>query len=74
MSPIKSDRVFGPRAVETTSVAVVTALVAVLAWHQTDLTGVRALTNTTIAALVTAVSMTLVYTLIRALDPHWYRP
>lgn len=74
MSPIKSDRVFGPRAVETTSVAVVTALVAVLAWHQTDLTGVQALTNTTIAALVTAVSMTLVYTLIRALDPHWYRP
>ena len=74
MSQTKSDRVFGPRAVEATSVAVVTALVAVLAWHQTDLTGVQALTNAAIAALVTAVSMTLVYTLIRALDPHWYRP
>jgi len=74
MSQAESDRVFGPRTVEATSVAVVTALAAVLAWHQTDLTGVRALTNAAIAALVTAVSMTLVYSLIRALDPHWYRP
>jgi hypothetical protein len=74
MSQTGSDRVLGARAIEATSVAVVTTLAAVLAWHQTDLTGVQALTNAAIAALVTAVSMTLIYSLIRALDPHWHRP
>jgi len=74
MSQTESDRLFGARAIEATSVAVVTTLMAVLAWHQSDLTGVQALTNAAVAALVTAVSMTLVYSLLRALDPHWYRP
>jgi hypothetical protein len=74
MSQTENDRVFGARGIEVTSIAIVTTLMATLAWHWTDLTGVQALTNAAIAALVTAVSMTVMYSLIRAVDPHWYRP
>lgn len=74
MSQTENDRVFGAWGIEVTTVAIVTTLMATLAWYRTDLTGVQALTNSAIAALVTAVSMTVMFSLIRAIDPHWYRP
>lgn len=45
-------------------------MVTVLVWHQTDPTGVWALSNVAIVAPVTVVSTTLTYPLFRALDPH----
>ncbi|TSD15824.1 hypothetical protein DP107_01180 [Haloglomus irregulare] len=57
---------------EIVSIAVIGITVAVLAWYQTNMTGIRRLTDAVIVLLVSIGCATAVTVVLKGLNPTWY--
>jgi hypothetical protein len=57
---------------EIVSITVIGITVAVLAWYQTNMTGIQRLTNAVIVLLVSIGCATAVTVVLKKLNPTWY--
>jgi len=58
---------------ELVSITVIGITAAVLAWYQTNLTGVQRLTTAVLTLLVSMSCATAVTVVLKRWNPHWYR-
>jgi hypothetical protein len=59
---------------EIVSITVIGITVTVLAWYQTDMTGIQRLTNSIIILLASISCATAVTVVLKKLYPTWYSP